>query len=190
MWSSCTTPTTPITCRTRKLSSSSSRVRGGMHEGPLQGWPFVYSFISACNFVSLQVRVFPDFARQRILVRLLTNGEGRAVGIHEAVALQRLAHTSLVVQDRGEIGVRASSGMKDDLGQEIEQREYNQKDMDRILMLNQRTKLVAGRSCSICAPAIRSTRRSPSAKTSITPSVCASPSSMPPVNSRLTIPGT
>jgi type I restriction enzyme, R subunit len=36
-------------------------------------------------------------------------------------------------------------GMKDDLGQEIERREYNQKDMDRILVLNQRTKLVAGR---------------------------------------------
>lgn len=36
-------------------------------------------------------------------------------------------------------------GMVDDLGQEIEQREYNQKDMDRILVLNQRTKLVANR---------------------------------------------
>jgi type I restriction enzyme, R subunit len=36
-------------------------------------------------------------------------------------------------------------GMKDDLGQEIEQREYNQKDMDRILVLNERTKLVAKR---------------------------------------------
>jgi type I restriction enzyme R subunit len=36
-------------------------------------------------------------------------------------------------------------GMKDDLGQEIERREYNQKDMDRILVLNQRTKLVANR---------------------------------------------
>lgn len=36
-------------------------------------------------------------------------------------------------------------GMKDDLGQEIEQREYNQQDMDRILVLNQRTKLVANR---------------------------------------------
>ena len=35
--------------------------------------------------------------------------------------------------------------MRDDLGQEIEQREYNQKDMDRILVLNQRTKLVANR---------------------------------------------
>jgi type I restriction enzyme, R subunit len=35
--------------------------------------------------------------------------------------------------------------MKDDLGQEIEQREYNQKDMDRVLVLNQRTKLVAAR---------------------------------------------
>lgn len=36
-------------------------------------------------------------------------------------------------------------GLKDDLGREIEQREYNQKDMDRILVLNQRTKLVANR---------------------------------------------
>ncbi len=34
-------------------------------------------------------------------------------------------------------------GMTDDLGQEIESRTYNQKDMDRILVLNQRTKLVA-----------------------------------------------
>ena len=37
------------------------------------------------------------------------------------------------------------SGMKDDLGQEIEGRTYDQKDMDRILILNQRTKLVAKR---------------------------------------------
>ena len=36
-------------------------------------------------------------------------------------------------------------GMKDDLGNEIEQRVYNQVDMDRILILNQRTKLVAER---------------------------------------------
>ena len=36
-------------------------------------------------------------------------------------------------------------GMKDDLGQEIEDRTYNQKDMDRILVLNQRTKLAATR---------------------------------------------
>ncbi len=36
-------------------------------------------------------------------------------------------------------------GMTDDLGQIIEGRTYNQKDMDRILVLNQRTKLVAGR---------------------------------------------
>lgn len=34
-------------------------------------------------------------------------------------------------------------GMTDDLGQNIQQRTYNQKDMDRILVLNQRTKLVA-----------------------------------------------
>lgn len=36
-------------------------------------------------------------------------------------------------------------GMTDDLGQEIEGRTYNQTDMDRILVLNQRTKLVANR---------------------------------------------
>ncbi|TKB26495.1 DEAD/DEAH box helicase [Desulfopila sp. IMCC35006] len=36
-------------------------------------------------------------------------------------------------------------GMKDDLGQEIEGRTYTQQDMDRILILNQRTKLVAKR---------------------------------------------
>ena len=35
--------------------------------------------------------------------------------------------------------------MTDDLGEEIEQRTYNQTDMDRILILNQRTKLVAKR---------------------------------------------
>ena len=34
-------------------------------------------------------------------------------------------------------------GMTDDLGKEIERRTYNQTDMDRILILNQRTKLVA-----------------------------------------------
>ena len=34
-------------------------------------------------------------------------------------------------------------GMTDDLGQDIEHRIYNQQDMDRILVLNQRTKLVA-----------------------------------------------
>jgi len=37
------------------------------------------------------------------------------------------------------------AGMKDDLGNTIEDREYNQKDMDRILVLNRRTKLVARR---------------------------------------------
>ena len=36
-------------------------------------------------------------------------------------------------------------GMTDDLGNEIENRTYNQADMDRILVLNQRTKLVAKR---------------------------------------------
>ena len=36
-------------------------------------------------------------------------------------------------------------GMEDDLGQAIERRVYNQRDMDRILVLNQRTKRVAER---------------------------------------------
>lgn len=36
-------------------------------------------------------------------------------------------------------------GMIDDLGRDVPQREYNQADMDRILVLNQRTRLVAHR---------------------------------------------
>ena len=47
--------------------------------------------------------------------------------------------------DKDVLGWIPPPGMKDDLGQEIERREYNQKDMDRILVLNQRTKLVAKR---------------------------------------------
>ena len=45
--------------------------------------------------------------------------------------------------DKDLLGWTPPPGMVDDLGQEIERREYNQKDMDRILVLNQRTKLVA-----------------------------------------------
>ncbi|MDA7526851.1 DEAD/DEAH box helicase family protein [bacterium] len=45
--------------------------------------------------------------------------------------------------DKDLIGWTPPEGMTDDLGKEIEQRTYNQKDMDRILILNQRTKLVA-----------------------------------------------
>ena len=40
-------------------------------------------------------------------------------------------------------GWRPTRGMVDDLGQEIEDRVYNQQDMDRVLVLNQRTKRVA-----------------------------------------------
>jgi len=40
-------------------------------------------------------------------------------------------------------GWRPSAGMKDDLGQEVEDRVYNQQDMDRTLVLNERTKRVA-----------------------------------------------
>jgi len=45
--------------------------------------------------------------------------------------------------DKDLIGWTPPPGMTDDLGQDIERREYNQADMDRILVLNQRTKLVA-----------------------------------------------
>ena len=45
--------------------------------------------------------------------------------------------------DKDLIGWTPEPGMVDDLGKEIEHRTYNQADMDRILVLNQRTKLVA-----------------------------------------------
>jgi type I restriction enzyme, R subunit len=47
--------------------------------------------------------------------------------------------------DKDVLGWAPPKGMKDDLGQDIQQRTYNQIDMDRILILNQRTKLVANR---------------------------------------------
>ncbi|MEZ0139806.1 MAG: EcoAI/FtnUII family type I restriction enzme subunit R [Candidatus Reddybacter sp.] len=47
--------------------------------------------------------------------------------------------------DKDVLGWTPPAGMKDDLGNDIEQRVYNQTDMDRILVLNQRTKLVARR---------------------------------------------
>jgi type I restriction enzyme R subunit len=47
--------------------------------------------------------------------------------------------------DKDVQGWTPPAGMKDDLGQDIQHREYNQRDMDRILVLNQRTKLVANR---------------------------------------------
>ena len=40
-------------------------------------------------------------------------------------------------------GWRPPTGMTDDLGQEIEDRVYNQSDMDRVLVLNERTRRVA-----------------------------------------------
>ena len=45
--------------------------------------------------------------------------------------------------DRDLEGWRPTKGMTDDLGQAIEDREYNQRDMDRVLVLNERTKRVA-----------------------------------------------
>ena len=47
--------------------------------------------------------------------------------------------------DRDIDGWTPPPGMVDDLGNAVDQREYNQLDMDRILVLNQRTKLVAER---------------------------------------------
>jgi type I restriction enzyme R subunit len=47
--------------------------------------------------------------------------------------------------DRDVEGWSPPPGMIDDLGAEIDGREYNRQDMDRILVLNQRTKLVANR---------------------------------------------
>ncbi len=47
--------------------------------------------------------------------------------------------------DKDLLGWRPAAGMTDDLGQEIEDRIYNQRDMDRILVLNERTKRVAGK---------------------------------------------
>ncbi|UWU20941.1 DEAD/DEAH box helicase family protein [Rhizobium sp. CB3060] len=47
--------------------------------------------------------------------------------------------------DKDLLGWRPPEGMVDDLGNPIEQREYNRADMDRTLILNQRTKLVAER---------------------------------------------
>jgi len=47
--------------------------------------------------------------------------------------------------DRDVLGWTPPPGMLDDLGNPVEQREYNRADMDRILILNQRTKLVAQR---------------------------------------------
>ena len=45
--------------------------------------------------------------------------------------------------DKDLLGWRPTEGMTDDLGQEIEDRIYNQRDMDRVLVLNQRTRRVA-----------------------------------------------
>ncbi len=47
--------------------------------------------------------------------------------------------------DRDLLGWTPPPGMVDDLGNEIERREYNRTDMDKVLVLNQRTKLVAER---------------------------------------------
>jgi len=45
--------------------------------------------------------------------------------------------------DKDLLGWRPPKDMKDDLGQDIEDRIFNQRDMDRVLVLNERTKRVA-----------------------------------------------
>ncbi len=47
--------------------------------------------------------------------------------------------------DKDLLGWTPPPGLRDDLGNEVEYREYNQADMDKVLVLNQRTKLVAKR---------------------------------------------
>jgi type I restriction enzyme R subunit len=47
--------------------------------------------------------------------------------------------------DKDLFGWTPEPGMMDDLGNPVEERTYNQKDMERILVLNKRTKLVANR---------------------------------------------
>jgi type I restriction enzyme R subunit len=47
--------------------------------------------------------------------------------------------------DKDVLGWVPPAGMIDDVGKTVEEREYNRVDMDRILVLNQRTKLVAER---------------------------------------------
>lgn len=47
--------------------------------------------------------------------------------------------------DKDVLGWTPPPGMIDDLGNPVEEREYNRIDMDRVLVLNQRTKLVAQR---------------------------------------------
>lgn len=69
-------------------------------------------------------------------------------------------------------GWRPNKGKVDKLGQEIEDRVYNQRDFDRTLVLEQRTELVA-RKVSEFLRATASTRPSCSARTSTTPSGCA-----------------
>ena len=67
--------------------------------------------------------------------------------------------------------------MLDDLGNEIEEREYNQTDMDRILVLNKRTKLVADRVMEFLRATDPMSKTIIFAKTSITLSACARQSS-------------
>ncbi|MCW1912120.1 DEAD/DEAH box helicase family protein [Luteolibacter sp. GHJ8] len=70
-------------------------------------------------------------------------------------------------------GWRPEDGQTDKFGQLIEDREYNDADFDRNLILEQRTKAWPLRSPSSSGPPIASRRRSSSVKTSITPSECA-----------------
>jgi type I restriction enzyme R subunit len=62
--------------------------------------------------------------------------------------------------DRDLQGWRPTAGMRDDLGQLIEDRVYNQRDMDRVLVLNERTRAVAAKVVEyLRAPTLRQDHR-------------------------------
>jgi type I site-specific restriction endonuclease len=75
--------------------------------------------------------------------------------------------------DKDLAGWRPEKGKVDKLGQEIEDRIYNQRDFDRTLVLEKRTELVAKKVTEFLAATTGTTRRSSSARTSTTPSGCA-----------------
>ena len=88
---------------------------------------------------------------------------------------------------QGPDGWRPEEGKMDKYGREIEDREYNDYDFDRNLVLEKRTELVAAKITRVPqGDRPLSQRRSSSARTSITPSACGrrwstpTPTSPPP----------
>ena len=90
--------------------------------------------------------------------------------------------------DKDLFGWKLPPDLTDDLGQTIEDRTYNQKDMDRILVLNQRTKLVPDGSCNSLGQPTHRPRPLFFAKMSTMPRACGPPSLMQPASWQPTIP--